>query len=120
MKIGIPANQGYTTQFEPWLCRILLSLEAEPVGVDIGDLSGESFEHYNLDLGQAGALDFLPDASFDAAHDSRLFGSPEFTERFPDGADRLRIAREIRSQERRLLKPVGTLIHSDAKNLIDR
>ena len=31
-RIPIPATQGYTAQFEPWFCRILLELGADPVG----------------------------------------------------------------------------------------
>ena len=113
-KIEIGHVEGYTAQFEPWFCRILLELDAQPVGVDIGDLEAEAFEHYPVDLGQAGALDFLPERSFDAVQDSRLFGSPEFTTQFPDQADRLRIAQEIVRQEQRLLKEGGVVIHSDA------
>ena len=113
-KIKIAHVEGYTAQFEPWFCRILLELEAQPVGVDIGDLEAEAFEHYPVDLGQAGALDFLPDRSFDAVQDSRLFGSPEFTAQFPERDDRHRIAQEIVRQEQRLLKEGGVVIHSDA------
>jgi hypothetical protein len=112
------SHDGYTALFEPWLCRILFTLGAEPVGIDRGDLSGESFEHYPADLGRTGALDFLPHHSFDAVHDSRLFGSPEFTTQFPDRDDALRIASEIVSQERRLLKKDGVILHSDAHRLI--
>jgi hypothetical protein len=110
----------YTTQFEPWFCRILLALAADPVGIDFGDLSGEMFEHYRVDLAQMGALDFLPSHSFDAVQDSRLFGSPEFTAQLPNKADRLKVALEIRSQEQRLLKKSGIIIHSDAVTFIDR
>jgi hypothetical protein len=117
-RIPIPATQGYTAQFEPWFCRILVELGAQPVGIDLGDLDGETFEHYHVDLGKVGALDFLPAASFDAVHDSRLFGSPEFTSQFPNSDDRLKFAAEIWSQEKRLLKPNGIVIHSDAANLI--
>jgi hypothetical protein len=112
-------GSGYTTQFEPWFCRILLALAADPVGIDFGDLSGEMFEHYRVDLAQMGALDFLPSHSFDAVQDSRLFGSPEFTAQLPNKADRLRVALEIRSQEQRLLKKSGIIIHSDAVTFID-
>jgi hypothetical protein len=111
-------NKGYTSLFEPWFCRILLALEADPIGIDFGDLDGEMFEHYHVDLGKPGALDFLPSDSFDGIQDSRLFGSPEFTAQFPRKADRYAIAREIRRQEERLLKPTGIIIHSDAKNLV--
>ncbi len=112
------STEGYTAQFEPWFCRVLLELGAEPVGVDMGDLEGEAFEHHAVDLGQIGALDFLPAQSFDAVQDSRLFGSPEFTARFPEQADRLRVAREIAQQEKRLLKVGGVVVHSDAASLL--
>ncbi len=118
VSIGRGASRGFTAQFEPWFCRILLELGAEPVGVDLGDLDQEAFAHHRVDLGQPGALDFLPDRSFDAVQDSRLFGSPEFTARFAKRADRLRVAQEIRRQENRLLKPGGVVIHSDAAALL--
>ena len=111
------SSKGYTAQFEPWFCRILCELGAEPVGVDFGDLESEVFVHYRVDLGKMGTLDFLPSQSFDAVQDSRLFGSPEFTAQFPNRADRSKIAREIVRQEERLLKPNGIVIHSDAKNI---
>jgi hypothetical protein len=117
-RIPIPAADGYTAQFEPWFCRILLELGADPVGIDLGNLDGETFEYYHVNLGQAGALSFLADRSFDAVHDSRLFGSPEFTAQFPNQADRLKIAAEIWRQEQRLLKAAGIVIHSDAANLV--
>ena len=112
------ASKGYSAQFEPWFCRILFELGANPVGIDFGDLDREVFTHYRIDLGQAGALDFLPDRSFDAIQDSRLFGSPEFTAQFPNQADRLKVAQEIRRQEQRLLKLDGIVIHSDAEALL--
>ena len=117
-RMRIASTENYTAQFEPWFCRFLLALGAQPVGVDLGDLEGETFEHYRVDLGQSGALDFLPSQSFDGVQDSRLFGSPEFTAQFPNPADRLKVAREIGRQERRLLKPSGILIHSDADDLV--
>jgi hypothetical protein len=113
-----PSSQGYTAQFEPWFCRMLVELKAQPVGVDFGDLTGESFEHYRADLGQRGALDFLPDHSFNGVQDSRLFGSPEFTAQFPNQTDRLQVAQEIVRQEQRLLKADGIVIHSDARELL--
>ena len=119
-RIPIPHTDGYTAQFEPWFCRILLELGASPVGVDLGNLDHETFEHYKVDLGQPGALNFLPDRSFDAVHDSRLFGSPEFTAQFPNQADRLAIAAEIWRQEQRLLRDQGIVIHSDVANLVQQ
>ena len=117
-RIPVASTEGYTAQFEPWFCRILLELGAEPVGVDFGDLDQETFTHYPVDLGKPGALDFLPNHSFDAVQDSRLFGSPEFTAQFPHQADRLKIAWEIWRQEKRILKEKGIVIHSDAANLV--
>jgi hypothetical protein len=108
------SKDEYTALFEPWFCRILFELGAVPVGIDFGDLEREVFAHYRVDLGKTGALDFLPDHSFDGIQDSRLFGSPEFTTQFPDPEDRLEVAREIVRQERRLLKADGIMIHSDA------
>jgi hypothetical protein len=108
------ANRGYTALFEPWFCRMLFELGATPVGVDFGDLEGEVFIHYKVDLGKPGALDFLPDHSFDGIQDSRLFGSPEFTSEFPSQAERIKVGQEIVRQERRLLKINGIIIHSDA------
>ena len=112
------STRRYTAQFEPWFCRILFELRAKPVGVDFGDLEHEVFPYHRVDLGQKGALDFLPSRSFDAIQDSRLFGSPEFTAQFPNQADRLKVAQEIRRQEQRLLKSDGIIIHSDAAALL--
>jgi hypothetical protein len=117
MTISRP-GKGYTAQFEPWFCRLLHELGAEVVGVDLGDLDQEVFTHQQVDLGKVGALDFLPDHSFDAIQDSRLFGSPEFTAQFPDYQNRMQVAQEIRRQERRLLKAGGMIIHSDAQALV--
>jgi hypothetical protein len=119
-RISTADTAGYSAQFEPWFCRVLLQLGAHPVGIDFGNLEGEAFEHYRVDLGQSGALDFLVDQSFDAVQDSRLFGSPEFTAQFPDPDDRLKVAVEICRQERRLLKAGGCVIHSDAEELTAR
>ena len=108
-----PATGERTAEFEPWMCRLLLELGARPVGIDIGDLDGEAFEHHLVDLGIHGALDFLATGSFDAVHESRLFGSPEFHAAHASGAERIR--REIHRQERRLLRPGGIVIHSDGR-----
>ncbi len=108
-----PVTGLQTSEFEPWMCRMLLALGAHPVGIDIGDLAGEAFEHHGVDLGVPGAMDFLPSGTFDAIHESRLFGSPEF--RAAHGPSTERIRREIHRQERRLLRPGGILIHSDGR-----
>jgi hypothetical protein len=106
-----PVTGRQTAEFEPWMCRLLLELGAQPVGIDIGDLADEAFEHHRVDLGLSGALDFLATGSFDAIHESRLFGSPEF--RAAHGPATEPIRREIHRQERRLLRQGGILIHRD-------
>jgi hypothetical protein len=106
-----PVSGRRSVQFEPWMCRLLAALGARPVAIDIGNLEGEPFEHHRVDLGIPGALDFLSDASFDAVHESRLFGSPEFRDAYGRQAELVR--REIHRQEGRLLRPGGVLIHSD-------
>src|SRR5438105_5743392 len=108
-----PKTGRRTAIFEPWFSRLLVELGAEPVAIDLGDLEGEAFEHHRVDLGRAGGLDFLADASFDGVQDSRLFGSPEFRSGYPGRADRARVKAEIKRQERRLLRPGGVLIHTD-------
>jgi SAM-dependent methyltransferase len=108
-----PVTGRRTADFEPWMCRLLVALAARPVGIDIGDLADEAFAHHQVDLGVPGALDFLATGSFDAVHESRLFGSPEF--RAAHGRATERIRREIHRQERRLLRPGGILIHSDGR-----
>jgi hypothetical protein len=110
-----PVTGKRTAIFEPWFSRLALALGAEPVALDLGDLAGEEFEHHRVDLGRPGALDFLPDASFDGVQDSRLFGSPEFRSAYPRKRDHDRVRGEITRQERRLLRPTGVLIHSDSK-----
>lgn len=110
-----PRTGKRTAMFEPWFARLLLELGADPVALDAGDLDGERFEHHRVDLGRPGALDFLPDASFDGVQDSRLFGSPEFRKAYPRRRDHDRVRSEIARQERRLLRPGGVLIHSDIR-----
>ena len=109
-----PVTGLETSEFEPWMCRLLLELGARPVGLDLGDLADEAFEHHRVDLGVPGALDFLATESFDAIHESRLFGSPEFRSAHGPAAERIR--RELHRQERRLMRPDGTLIHSDGRS----
>jgi hypothetical protein len=110
-----PRTGKRTALFEPWFARLLLELGAEPVALDSGDLEGEPFEHHQVDLGRPGALDFLPDASFDGVQDSRLFGSPEFRKAYPRQRDHDRVRAEIRRTEKRVLKPEGIVIHSDIR-----
>lgn len=97
-------------QFEPWLSRILKELGAEPVGIDAGNLEGEQFEHYNIDLSQPGALNILPDHSFDAINMWSLLDSPALR---LGPKEKRRMRKELEQQKQRLLKKDGRIIRWD-------
>lgn len=99
---GIPGSREY----EPWLCRALSFLGADPVGIDLGNLDGEEFEHYQIDLSKPGALDFLPDKSFDFIN-SEAFGSSPQLEMMTTGEERKEMGQEMKKQVERLLKDGG-------------
>jgi hypothetical protein len=61
--------------FEPWLCRALNESGANPVGVDIGNLDMEEFEHHQVNLLKKECLHFLKDNSIDIANAHLLFDS---------------------------------------------
>jgi len=69
-------------EHEPWLCRILLFLNAKPIGVDLGNLENEDFEGHQLDLMKEGSLVEIPDRSIDIAHNRKLVASPTFMGRY--------------------------------------
>lgn len=74
-------------EHEPWFCRALKELGAEPVGVDIGYLGDEKFEHYQLDLAKPGTLDQFSDRSFDGISSITFVGSIILGERIEDELD---------------------------------
>ena len=112
--------------FKPWFSRLLQELGAKPVGIDIGSLEGEEFEHYQIDLTQISALDFLEEKSFDGIFVKLLFDSPKFhqmlaeannmdvfenTKELEEKADEVK--QEIQKQVKRLLKDAGKIINFD-------
>jgi len=104
--------EGIPRMYEPWLCRALLELGAHPVGIDIGDLGSEEFEHYQLDLSKEGALDFLPDKSFDFIV-SEVFGSSPQLEMMTTTQDRVSLGDKLKEQVKRLLKDGGQTSFQD-------
>ncbi len=98
--------------FQPWICRILLELGANPVGVDVGSNQDEKFENYQLDLSQKGALDFLPDKSFDGFNLKSLLDSPQLG-MSKSKKEREAMKLEIERQRKRLLKDDGKVIYLD-------
>lgn len=90
--------------FEPWFPRILMELGAEPVGIDIGNLEDELFEHYRADLTKKGSLNFLPDHSFDAINMKLFLDSPTMN---LSANGRRHVYGELEHQTLRLLKKDG-------------
>ena len=97
-------------EYEPWFCRALLELGAIPVGIDIGDLSKEEFEHYQLDLAKPGALNIFPDHSFDGLNLKAFFDSPTLETR-TSPAEINAMKREIATKIKRLLKVGGKTLN---------
>lgn len=92
--------------YEPWLCRALLELGANPIGVDIGNLDGERFEHYTLNLLLPNSLSFISDNSVDVAHADLLYDSPTLEQM--QGCKNLRGL--LVPQLERIVKPNGFFI----------
>lgn len=65
---------GNKRQFEPWFCRFLKEAGGIPVGIDLGNLEGEEFEHYsNVNVLKRSSYDRFADNSFDGIQMSLLF-----------------------------------------------
>lgn len=74
--------------YEPWLCRALFDAGANPIGIDVGNLDFEMFEHYRVDLLSQNSLDFFENNSIDLAHADLLYDSPTLEQM--SGCSRLR------------------------------
>jgi len=102
--------------FEPWLCRALQELGANPVGIDIMDLEIEEFEHYQLDFLEPKALNFFVAKSFDGVNISCVFGPfDDLIIKNPiDASNKKNIMKMLGEEIKKLLK-------NDAKfiNIID-
>lgn len=110
--------------FEPWLCRALLELGADPVGIDIGNLEDEKFENYQIDLSKKGALDFLPSKSFDGISMRVFLDSPQLENMVGNRSSKQKdegyfdnikdVQEELLGQIDRLLKEDGKRINEDS------
>ncbi|MDP3988570.1 MAG: class I SAM-dependent methyltransferase [Candidatus Levybacteria bacterium] len=104
-------------QYQPWLCRALLELEAYPIGVDIGLLDQEKFEAHRIDLLTPDSLNFLPDGYVDVVHSRALFDSPELYKREIELPKSFSYKGDyfmeiLRPQIERVLKPSGAFVYS--------
>lgn len=96
--------------YEPWLCRILQSAGAYPIGVDIGNLDNEEFEHHSVDLSESNSLGFIPDFSIDMIHSNLLYYSPTLRSKHRFDYD---LFEHLRPQLERIIKPNGIYLYHD-------
>jgi hypothetical protein len=95
--------------FEPWLCRALVELGSKPIGIDIGNLEGETFRHYELNLYARGSLDYLKSHSVDVANAHLLFDSPHFKRM---AMNRIDFKKILIPQLERIVRAEGYFIYS--------
>jgi hypothetical protein len=109
-------NSEKDSRNHPWFCRILQILGARPIGIDIGNLGGEKFEHLQMDLLKDNALKEIPRESIDAVTTDRLYNSPHLLEMkildplIPNNDLRKKLFPQIQ----RILKPDGFYLEEDA------
>jgi len=97
--------------FKPNLCRLLHELKASPIGIDLGNLDNEEFEHYYVDLMEKDSLRFLPDSSIEVAIAIDLFTSPVFEEQYGIKTGK-RLEENLLLQLERIVRPEGYFIHN--------
>ena len=92
-----------TRMYEPWLCRILKKLKANPIGIDIRTNSiWEGFESYMVNLCNLNSLSFLQDNSIDVANAKSLFDSTFANENLKEN---------LIPQLERIVKPEGYFLY---------
>lgn len=107
----------------PWFPRVVHELGAHAVGVDIGDLEGEPYEHYRVDLTKEDSLSFIPDHSCDIINMNSFVGivpSRTLTNALQNNnlhvQDEIeRIRAYIPKEMHRILKEGGTIMNHDSK-----
>ena len=99
-----------TRDFEPWVCRGLVELGTNPIGIDIFDNSKEKFENYQTDLTTPNSLNFIPDNSIDIAHSWGLFDSPFLRISVGKGRKEDNLLEILLPQLERIVKPEGIFI----------
>ena len=117
LDLGCGSNNPYLeggiffkdSQFEPWLCRGLHILRFKPIGIDIGDLDKEEFEHYNTNLVHPNSLHMMSDNSIDLVNAHQFFDSPFLNLSLKANISELKL--NLYKQFERILKPEGIFIY---------
>ena len=104
------SKPSYDRIFEPWLCRALHHLNVKVIGIDLGDLDGELFEHYQLDLSHQDLPRTLQDNPVDLAHSYQMFVSPETS---PSTGKSAALKRRLIPQLEQVVKEEGSFIYFD-------
>jgi len=119
-------SQKNDRNYEPWFCRALQMAGGHAIGIDIGNLDTEEFEHYQDNFLNPHIYDRFDDSSFDGVLSSSLFGetrSSGFTSpalRRASSDSNFNAARNnFFMQDKRVLKEGGVLIvFASAKKLL--
>lgn len=119
---GAKPERGFADGYQynqPWFCRGLRLLDAEPVAVDLYPSRGEAFAHLTRDLSQPGALSFLIGHSFDGVQARLLMDSPQNPSYGLATEERMvlrnQMAKELAGQINRLLKIDGKVLYLDSE-----
>ena len=99
-----------TIRFDPWMSRLLLSLGAHPIGIDICRQLNERFESVEIDLTRKNALATLPSGSFDAFYISAFPTTHAIQKFLSEGRTWLEVRDDILSHLQRSLKEDGKII----------
>ena len=104
------AERSSTLRFDPWMSRLLISLGAHPIGIDICRQTNERFECLEIDLTTKDALSVLPTGSFDAFYISAFPTTPAIQQFLANGRTWPEVREDILSHLRRSLKEDGKII----------
>ena len=99
-----------TLRFDPWMSRLLISLGARPVGLDICRQFNERFESYEVDLTKKDALAFLTTNSYDAFYVSGFPTTPAIQQFISNGRTWPEVRDDVLSHLYRCLKEGGVVI----------
>jgi hypothetical protein len=103
-----PDNNG--GKYDPWMSRLLVSLGATPLGIDIAEQQGEAFRPHQADLTVLDALASLESSSVDAYYICAFPTCKAIARIVEKGLTWPAIRENILSHLNRALKPGGVII----------